>query len=250
MNCIHKYGKKIVCIITLATLMLCIFSYFEHKPNAYEIKMNDEFIAYVDNLDLFKKHVNELEKEINKKFKDFKFTDKFTYSKIHIEYKFLTTKNHIEKNIINNSKTKVEALQAKKSIATEDSKATTGKNLKLLRPCKGRVSSPFGIRNGKLHKGMDIANNTGAPIYAAYDGVISYVGWISGYGKTVKVDHGEGLETIYAHCSTLKVKKDQQVKSGDKIGEVGSTGRSTGPHVHFEVRINGVPQNPAKYMKS
>lgn len=250
MNFMNKCGKKIVSIIILATLILCISFYVEYKLNAYEVKMNDEFIAYVNNLDLFKEDVKELEKEINKKFKDFKFTDKFTYSKIHIEYKFLTTKNHIEKNIINNSKTKIEDLEEKKSTATEDSKATVGKGLKLLRPCKGMVSSPFGMRNGKLHKGMDIANNLGAPIYAAYDGVISYAGWISGYGKTIKVDHGGGLETIYAHCSTIKVKKYQQVKSGDKIGEVGSTGRSTGPHVHFEVRINGVPKNPAKYMKS
>lgn len=250
MNFIHKCGKKIASIIMLATLILCISFYFQYKPNAYEIKMNDKLIAYVNDLDLFEEYVKGLEKEINKKFKEFKFTDKFTYSKIHIEYKFLTTKNHIEKNIINNSKTKVEALEAKKSITTEESKATVGKSLKLLRPCKGTVSSPFGMRNGRLHKGMDIANNVGAPIYAAYDGVISYTGWISGYGKTIKVDHGNGLETIYAHCSTIKVKKDQQVKSGDKIGEVGSTGRSTGPHVHFEVRINGVPQNPAKYMKS
>lgn len=234
----------------LATLILCICFYFQYKSNAYEIKMNDECIAYVNNLDLFQKHIKELEKEINKKFKNFKFTDKFTYSKIHIEYKFLTTKNDIEKNIINNSKTKVETVEAKKNITAEDSKATAGKNFKLLRPCKGMVSSPFGIRNGKLHKGMDIASNVGVPIYAAYDGIISYEGWISGYGKTIKIDHGGGLETIYAHCSTIKVKRNQRVKSGDKIGEVGSTGRSTGPHVHFEIRCNGVPQNPAKYIKS
>ncbi|MCY6372113.1 M23 family metallopeptidase [Clostridium ganghwense] len=261
MNYIYKFEKKVhFIIVILITLILCLVFYLEYKPNAYEIRMNNECIAYVKNIEAFEASIKDLEKELNKKFKKFKFTDKFTYSKIHIEYKYLTSKNDIEKNIINNSKTKVEPIEIKKTTeikkstqikqntVKEKAKVAATNKIRLLRPCNGRVSSSFGMRNGKMHKGMDIANHMGSTIHSAYDGVVSYAGWISGYGKVIKIDHGGGLETTYAHCSSINVKKNQHVKKGDKIGEVGSTGRSTGPHVHFEVRVNGVPQNPAKYV--
>jgi len=116
-------------------------------------------------------------------------------------------------------------------------------------PSRGSISSGFGMRWGKMHKGIDIAANSGVAINAALDGTVNYAAWEEGYGNVIKIDDGDGIETTYAHCSVITVKKGEVVKQGVKIGEVGSTGHSTGPHLHFEVRKNGEPQNPQKYIK-
>lgn len=119
----------------------------------------------------------------------------------------------------------------------------------LISPSRGSISSSFGMRWGKMHKGVDIAASLGTTINVVLDGIVTYATWEEGYGKVIKIDHGVGIETIYAHCSALNVKKGEVVKLGQKIGEVGSTGNSTGPHLHFEVRENGEPKNPEKYIK-
>lgn len=116
-------------------------------------------------------------------------------------------------------------------------------------PSRGSISSSFGQRWGKMHKGIDIAANNGARINAALDGTITFAGWQEGYGNVIKMDHGDNIETTYAHCSSITVKKGEVVNQGEKIGEVGSTGNSTGPHLHFEIRENGEPKNPEKYIK-
>lgn len=116
-------------------------------------------------------------------------------------------------------------------------------------PSRGSISSFFGERWGKMHKGIDIAANFGEDISAALDGTVSYAGWETGYGNVIKIDHGKGIETTYAHCSVITAKKGETVSKGTKIGEVGSTGNSTGPHLHFEVRVNGEPINPQGYIK-
>jgi murein DD-endopeptidase MepM/ murein hydrolase activator NlpD len=99
-----------------------------------------------------------------------------------------------------------------------------------------------------MHEGLDIAANLGEPIYAALDGTVTYSGWASGYGNLIKLKHNDGIDTYYGHCSKLLVSEGQKVKKGEKIAEVGSTGNSTGPHLHFEIRINGVPKDPTKYL--
>lgn len=116
-------------------------------------------------------------------------------------------------------------------------------------PSRGSISSNFGMRWGKMHKGIDIAANFGTAINVVLAGTVTYAAWEDGYGNVIKVDHGGGIETTYAHCSVINVKKGEVVKLGEKIGEVGSTGNSTGPHLHFEVRENGEPINPQKYIK-
>ncbi|OPJ62285.1 M23 family metallopeptidase [Clostridium oryzae] len=115
-------------------------------------------------------------------------------------------------------------------------------------PSRGAISSYYGKRWGKFHKGIDIAAKMGNPIYAAMDGKVVYSGWINGYGNTVQLQHNKELITLYGHCSKLCVKKGDNVKRGDTIARVGNTGRSTGPHVHFEVRINGKAVNPYRYI--
>lgn len=114
---------------------------------------------------------------------------------------------------------------------------------------RGTISSSFGERLGKMHKGIDIAAPMGTAIYAVKNGKVIFSGWEEGYGKVIKIDIGEGIVIIYGHCSVLNVNTNDLVNSGEKIGEVGSTGKSTGPHLHFEVRKNNIPQNPNLYLK-
>jgi len=122
-------------------------------------------------------------------------------------------------------------------------------------PLKGvRLTSGFGMRTHPVtglrrgHKGIDLAAPTGTPIYATADGLISRASWFSTYGLYVAIEHGGELQTRYAHMSRLNVAKGQRVKKGEIIGFVGSTGRSTGPHLHYEVRVRGKAVNPLPYM--
>jgi murein DD-endopeptidase MepM/ murein hydrolase activator NlpD len=115
-------------------------------------------------------------------------------------------------------------------------------------PVSGQITSPFGMRWGRMHEGIDIGAADGAPIYAAAAGTVIYAGWMEGYGNLVAIDHGNGLSTAYGHQSHLAVSVGQQVAQGQLIGYVGSTGHSTGPHLHFEVRVNGAPVDPLGYL--
>lgn len=117
-----------------------------------------------------------------------------------------------------------------------------------------RISSPFGYRihpitgTRKLHTGIDYAAPHGTAIYAAEDGVVLTSGWINGYGYTITINHGSGYVTLYAHCSTLVATAGQRVVQGQTIARVGSTGNSTGNHLHFEVKVNGQATDPAKFL--
>jgi murein DD-endopeptidase MepM/ murein hydrolase activator NlpD len=99
-----------------------------------------------------------------------------------------------------------------------------------------------------MHEGIDIAASSGTPIRAAAAGTVIHAGWLGGYGNLVVVDHGNGLATAYAHASAILVGVGQQVAQGDTVSLVGSTGHSTGPHLHFEVRVNGVAVDPLGYL--
>ncbi len=115
-------------------------------------------------------------------------------------------------------------------------------------PANGEFSSPFGYRWGRLHAGIDIANDVGTPVRAAMAGRVTYTGWYSGYGYTVMIKHGQGYETLYGHLSDYVVENGQYVNTGQVIAYMGSTGNSTGPHLHFEVHINGEPVNPVNVL--
>jgi len=115
-------------------------------------------------------------------------------------------------------------------------------------PVSGPVTSTFGPRWGRMHEGIDIAAPSGAPIRSAAAGTVIYAGWLGGYGSLVVVDHGGGVSTAYAHMSSIASGTGQSVAQGQVIGYVGSTGHSTGPHLHFEVRINGQAVDPLRYL--
>ncbi len=118
----------------------------------------------------------------------------------------------------------------------------------VLRSGVGMRNNPFGGSSVEYHKGQDIAAPTGTPINVTADGVVVIAGWVKGYGNGIYVDHGNGITTRYGHLSRIDVVVGQTLKRGDHLGLVGSTGRSTGPHLHYEVRINGEPTSPIPYL--
>lgn len=115
-------------------------------------------------------------------------------------------------------------------------------------PVSGPVTSGFGPRWGRMHNGIDIAAPTGTPIGAAAGGEVFFAGWLGGYGNAVLIDHGDGYTTLYAHQSEIRASVGQTVSAGTTVGLVGSTGQSTGPHLHFEVRLWDTPHDPLQYL--
>lgn len=126
-------------------------------------------------------------------------------------------------------------------------------SLPTLWPANGWITSEFGDGrgwggHGRRHEGIDIAAPRGTPVLAPGSGIVTYTGYRSGYGKIMIVDHGYGISTVYAHCQSTFVGEGQMVKRGMMIGTVGNTGRSTGPHLHYEVHVDGVPVDPMLYV--
>jgi len=121
-------------------------------------------------------------------------------------------------------------------------------------PTRGWVNSGFGLRispftgRWEMHEGIDIANNIGTPVVSPADGVVKFVGWYGGYGVSLIIVHGYGYSTLYGHLSQARVRPGQRVKRHQVIAHMGNTGRSTGPHLHYEVRVNDKPVNPRRYM--
>ena len=131
---------------------------------------------------------------------------------------------------------------------TKEKPPTAGTGTFIL-PVNGGVdTSSFGWRWGRMHEGIDIGAATGTPIYAADGGTVVTAGWYGGYGLCVDIDHGNGYMTRYGHCSSIYVSVGEQVFQGQNIAAVGSTGWSTGPHCHFEIRIDGVAYNPLDFL--
>jgi len=127
------------------------------------------------------------------------------------------------------------------------------KEKSLFWPVRGKITSGFGLRGEgvhvRVHKGVDIPVPNGTPIQAAAAGVVVEARWFTGYGNTVIIDHENGLQTLYAHCSDLAAKKGEQVESGQVIAYVGNTGRASTHHVHFGVIIEGTFRDPVTYLK-
>lgn len=326
-----SFGNKAKVVLSFLAVIITsavLIQYIYHKPNAYEVYMNNKHLAYIENKELFYSAKKDVEKDLEKRFGKTTLNDNIKFQYVSVPIKNLSNYGSLKSAIINNSITTVSGVLMKsdgKEIAVlaneeeirkvldnikdtykkEDSNASfklknnityakedinignsrtveqvvniisknkegpiicfikeneiaKSQNVSLSRsaslsnimytPSQGTITSAFGVRWGKMHNGVDIGASTGDPIYAAMDGKVSCAEWEDGYGNVIKIDHGSNLETTYAHCSKIAVKVGQQIKRGEKIGEVGSTGRSTGPHVHFEVRIDNVPQNPLKYL--
>lgn len=134
----------------------------------------------------------------------------------------------------------------------------TLKSVPVRRPLPGEleVSSGFGVRTDPfvhrpaMHTGLDLRGEMGEPVHATADGIVTIAGWDGGYGNLVEIDHGNGLSTRFGHLSKILVKVGEHVRIGEVIGRIGSTGRSTGPHLHYETRINGEPVDPHRFLRA
>jgi len=142
----------------------------------------------------------------------------------------------------------VSASLASRIQTSQSSSSVVPSSSGLVWPVSGPVTSGYGWRWGRMHEGIDIAVPTGTPVVAAASGRVIVAGWMGGYGNLVVVDHGGGLATAYGHNSSFAVGSGSTVSQGQTIAYAGSTGNSTGPHVHFEVRVNGSPVDPLGYL--
>ena len=146
---------------------------------------------------------------------------------------------------------KIEEIEAEIAEQKEIESHTVNGVYLVVKPVSGTITSRFGNRESIRtygHTGLDIAAPAGTPIKAAADGTVTFSGYSGGYGYVVKISHGNGIETYYGHCSALYVSAGEKVEAGDTIAAVGSTGNSTGNHLHFEVRVNGTEVNPQNYL--
>ena len=161
-------------------------------------------------------------------------------------WQVLNVDTSIDKQALTKNKRKRNKKLNKKETLNKNIKAITGF---LIWPVKGQLTSRFGNRSGRHHDGIDIGARKGTPIVAAAGGKIMFSGWgPTGYGLMLIIKHKSNLTTVYAHNAYIHVHKNQMVKQGQRIASVGSTGRSTGPHLHFEVRNDSNPMNPLNYL--
>lgn len=209
----------------------------------YAISVDEEEKAYVSTFEEAEEVVNEL-KEKNSNNKD----------KLSIVEKYET-----ELEEFTDVETCVADLYVKKVVVKSYAVAATGVNtssqkvnlgISLIRPVSGTVTSRFGARWGRSHKGLDIGAPKGTPIKAAASGTVTVAqyGYSGGYGNYVMISHGNGIQTLYGHCNSLNVSAGQSVSQGQVIAYVGNTGNSYGNHLHLEIRVNGVAQNPQNYL--
>ena len=212
----------------------------------YEIASEDKVIDSVDTLEDAETVVESLKEENDDKELDLSIIEKNTENVEEIKTNTLeVAKENIESAI--EEKT-IKAIN-KDEVNTRDG-VVNGIKLAVM-PVSGTISSRYGVSSrirSSTHTGLDIACSTGTPIKVTADGTVTFAEYNGSYGNLIKVDHGNGVETWYAHCSKLIGTVGQTVKAGDTIALVGSTGNSTGSHLHLEVRINGTHVNPQNYI--
>ena len=209
----------------------------------YAVVLNNETVSYVDNMEEAESAVNQIKEE---------------HKNDSIQLDLLITTNYtenIEEIGIEPVTVAKEEVEQKVDVLIEEDMKTELPSINgvllAVTPVSGRITSRYGsissVRSG-AHTGTDIACASGTNIKVVADGTVTFSQRNGSYGNLIKVDHGNGVETWYAHCSKLYATVGQQVKAGDVIAAVGSTGNSTGPHLHLEIRINGTAINPQKYL--
>lgn len=263
-------------ILLSTTFFFC--DYIQVKKKAFELsRLRQEAQAQKSQIHFFSARIEDLEKQISK-LKDFDkkiriianldrgvdappFMGMGGPSPSDIREKLKGGKD--DKGLIQQMRTDIERLQAEamsreESLSELEKLLETKKNILAntpsIWPVMGWVTSGFGFRNNpftgltQMHEGMDISNRTGTSVVSPADGIVSDIGndWV--HGKIVVISHGFGMITRYSHLSKVSVRVGQKVKRDDKIAEVGMTGKTTGPHLHYEVRVNGIPVNPMRYI--
>ena len=220
----------------------------------YAILENQEEKMYVSNFTEAEKVVNGLKEKESNNIDNITIAEKYD-----TELKdFISTEEAIAKLFVEKPKpveVKVASTKSSSSgyvnTSTNISGGKANLGISLIRPVSGIITSRFAASSrirSSAHTGLDIATSTGTPIKAAASGTVTFSGTKGSYGKMIVINHSNGVQTYYAHCSALYVSAGTKVSQGQKIAAVGSTGNSTGPHLHLEIRINGVAYNPQNYL--
>lgn len=214
----------------------------------YALVENGEEKMYLPNFEQAENVVNQLKEKNSTNKENISILEKYeTECKEFSSVEDCVSKLYQEVKTVKVADTKTSTSTSKKTSSTSSKTSSLGINL--ITPTTGTITSRFGVRSRDNHKGIDIGAPKGTPIKAAASGTVIHSGNKNdGYGNYIILSHGNGVQTYYAHCSELLVSKGQSVEQGQVIAKVGSTGISTGNHLHFEVRINGVAQNPQNYV--
>ena len=214
----------------------------------YEIALNKEVIEYVNTIEEAEDLINKVKEENPGQELELSIIEKYTENKEEVK----TSEFEIAKNDIQTKVT--EKLEEMKKQKEEEKRINSMPEINGIRlayvPVTGTITSRYGVSSrirSSDHTGLDIATSTGTPIKVVAAGTVTCATYRGSYGKVVKVNHGNGLETWYAHTSEMYVTEGEKVEAGEVIAAVGSTGNSTGPHLHLEIRINGEPVNPQNY---
>ncbi len=210
----------------------------------YAVTLNNETLSYIDTIEEAEEVVEKIKSEYdgNGLELDLAIIEKYTENGEDVK---TDTVKVAQLSVEDEVEQLLEEKEAAEAIAT-----INGINLSVL-PVSGRITSRYGERSSirsSTHTGLDIACSTGTPIKAVSKGTVVFAERNGSYGNLVKIDHGNGVQTWYAHCNSIETSVGTEVKSGDVIARVGSTGNSTGPHLHLEIRINGTAINPQKYL--
>lgn len=213
----------------------------------YEIDLNNEAVNSVNTIEEAEELVNQVKEENKEQQLDLRIIEKYTENKEEIQtHDIEVAKNSVQTKVIEKSKKQIEQKEEKTNGLPEVN------GIKLAyKPVSGTISSRYGVSSSirsSDHTGLDIASPLGTPIKVVASGTITHANYKGSYGNLVKVDHGNGVETWYAHTSKMYVSVGQKVEAGEVIAAVGSTGNSTGNHLHLEIRINGKHVNPQKYL--
>ena len=211
----------------------------------YEIALNEEGIEKVNTIDEAEEVVNQIKEDNNEEDLNLTILEKYTQNEEEANTQDLeVAKAEIQTKV-------AEAIEEKEEQERIDAMPDVNGIKLATAPITGRITSRYGVSSSirsSRHTGLDISATKGTPIKVVADGTVTFAKYNGSYGNLVKVNHGNGVETWYAHTSKMYVKVGQEVKAGDVIAAVGSTGNSTGPHLHFEIRINGKHVNPQNYL--
>lgn len=223
----------------------------------YAILDNNEEKYYVSSFEEAEKVVNDLKEKGSTNIESISISEKYetdlktltsteeVVSKLYVEPVKTVT---VAKNANAGSRARASG-SVNTSSRISGGKASLG--ISLIRPVSGTITSRFGVSSNirrSSHTGLDIAAPTGTPVKAAASGTVTFSGWKGSYGNMLVISHGNGVQTYYGHCSKLYAKNGQTVSQGDVVASVGSTGNSTGPHLHLEIRVNGTAYNPQNYI--
>ncbi len=210
----------------------------------YAITLNNEISTYVNSKQEAEDVISKIKEEKQEELTEINIAMQEVYTK---------NKEEIQNTVEVASATQVAEVDLSQKVKEQEQiKAATLDGVYFaVKPVIGTITSRFGANESirdHTHKGMDIASPNGTAIKAAADGTVTYAGWLGGYGNLIILSHGNGIQTYYGHCSKLYASVGNVVKAGDIIAAVGSTGESTGNHLHFEIRKNGSQINPQKYL--